>query len=355
MTSPRRPPSTQLDPSAPSARYRSRPGVVPETRDARGVPAFATYPLPASGRSSAIAQRRASGRLLNAVWEVFPEHVALLDRDGTVVSVNRAWREFGLQRGSSATAGLGTNYLQVCERAAAEGDAEAADAAEIVRIALAGSDPGRRVTYHCGHETEDRWFSMQAVPVPGRYSGALVVHTDITIERRRERDWQYRALHDQLTGLPNRTLLMDRLQHAVATAARGARSVAVLFVDLDSFKTVNDTFGHPAGDRVLAETARRMAKSVRASDTIARWGGDEFVVIAEGLDYATTAADVADRIRASLTEPILVGRSRIRVQASVGSCYFEGDQEADHLIAAANTDLQALRQRCPAERRVVGL
>jgi diguanylate cyclase (GGDEF)-like protein len=186
---------------------------------------------------------------------------------------------------------------------------------------------------------------MQAVPIPGRYSGALVVHTDITVERRRERDWQHRALHDQLTGLPNRTLLMDRLEHAVATAARGSRSVAVLFVDLDAFKSVNDTFGHPAGDYVLTESARRMAESVRGADTIGRWGGDEFVVIAEGLDHCTTAADVAGRLAKSLAAPIRMGRSRVKVAASVGICYLEGDQDGDDLIAAANADLQALRQR----------
>jgi PAS domain-containing protein len=119
------------------------------------------------------------------MWEVFPAHVALLDRDGVIVSVNRAWRQFGLQRGSSATAGVGTNYLHVCERAASAGQSDAALAADIIRAALAGTDPERRLAYACGQDVEQRWFSMQAVPVPGRYSGALVVHSDITDERRR--------------------------------------------------------------------------------------------------------------------------------------------------------------------------
>jgi diguanylate cyclase (GGDEF)-like protein len=287
------------------------------------------------------------------MWEVFPEHVALLDRDGVIVSVNRAWRQFGLQRGSSATAGVGANYLHVCERAASEGEQDAAEAADIIRAALAGTDSRRRLSYLCGFADEELCFSMRAVPVPGRYSGALIVHTDITAERRREQAWQYETLHDALTGLPNRALLTDRLKHAVAGANRGSRSVAVLFVDLDDFTSINNRYGQAAGDRVLTECARRMARNVRAADTIGRWGDDEFVVIAEGLNCSTTAADVAERLSSSLTERIRIAGASIRVQASVGMCYLEADRHPEQLIAAANADLQALRRHRAGHRNVV--
>ena len=109
-----------------------------------------------------------------------PAHVALLDRDGVVLSVNRAWRRFGLANGGSATTGIGSNYLQVCERARAHGEPFAAEAAQLVQAALDGADTGRRLSYPCGLGKDPRWFSVYAVPIPGRHRGALVVHVDIT-------------------------------------------------------------------------------------------------------------------------------------------------------------------------------
>ncbi len=110
-------------------------------------------------------------------------HVALLDRDGVVVSVNRAWRHFGLSNGGSATTGLGRNYLEVCEHAATHGERIGADVAALVRAALDGLDTGKRVTYRCGLGQDQRRFSVYAVPLPGRHRGALVVHVDVTLER----------------------------------------------------------------------------------------------------------------------------------------------------------------------------
>jgi GGDEF domain-containing protein len=186
-----------------------------------------------------------------------------------VVSINAAWRRYTLENGGTPTAGLGTNYLDIGDTAATDGEPDASEAAELVRLALQGVQPDRTVCYEC---SDGRWFRLQTVPIPGRHSGALVVHTDITAETHDVRRWQHQALHDPLTGLPNRALLQDRLAHAVAGAARAPDSVAVLFVDLDAFKAVNDTYGHAAGDRVLTEAADRMAASVRVGDTFGRWG-----------------------------------------------------------------------------------
>jgi len=308
-----------------------------------------------SGHPVGSSQRRALARLHTALWEVFPGHVALLDRDGVVISVNRAWREFGLAHGLGATAALGMNCLDVCDRAAAEGEVEAAEAAEVIRTALAGDVPSRRVDYAGGDETEPRFFRLEAMPIPGRHSGALVVHTDITDDRLRAEQWQHRALHDQLTGLPNRALLCDRLQHAMSGAARDPRSLAVLFVDLDNFKQVNDGYGHGVGDQVLAECARRMDGAVRAADTVGRWGGDEFVVVAERLDDSTTASEVADRLATSLRPPIQVGDDELCLSASIGIAYLDGPLSADDLIQAANQALRAVRtikrSAVPAEPR----
>jgi diguanylate cyclase (GGDEF)-like protein len=295
-----------------------------------------------SGHPAGLSQGRAASRLGMALWEVFPGHVALLDRDGVLVSVNAAWRRFGLDSGGSPTAGLGTSYLGVCDRAAAVGDPAAAEAGALVRAALAGLDTGRRVCYRCEN---GRWFSMQAVPVPGRYSGALVVHIDITAERDAERRWRHRALHDPLTGLPNRALLLDRLEHAVAGAAREPGRLGVLFIDLDAFKSVNDEHGHAAGDEVLREAAERMAGSVRTGDTIGRWGGDEFLVIAERLDRSTAADELATRIADSLNQPISIGTASLCIGASVGTAHLTPHQTAEELIDAADHAMQDRRQQ----------
>ncbi|MDX6664366.1 MAG: hypothetical protein QOG68_572, partial [Solirubrobacteraceae bacterium] len=128
----------------------------------------------------------------------------------------------------------------------------------------------------------------------------------------------HQALHDALTGLPNRALFLDRLEHALARAVRGGNEVAVLFLDLDRFKTVNDSLGHAAGDELLCIVARRIATCMRAADTAARLGGDEFAVLLEDLVSTTEAVRVAERIIESLKEPIEIAGREVYVGASIG-------------------------------------
>ncbi|GIU83836.1 MAG: bifunctional diguanylate cyclase/phosphodiesterase [Acidimicrobiales bacterium] len=144
------------------------------------------------------------------------------------------------------------------------------------------------------------------------------VGRDITERKLREEQLAHRALHDELTGLPNRALLLDRLEQALARSRRSGDPVAVLFLDLDRFKNVNDEYGHAAGDDLLAAVAHRLRSVVRPSDTVARLGGDEFVVVCEAVDE-TKALDLAQRLLATLEdEPFRVARNRLRVTASIG-------------------------------------
>jgi len=129
---------------------------------------------------------------------------------------------------------------------------------------------------------------------------------------------ELRAIHDPLTRLPNRALLLDRLGHALDRMARTAGSVAVLFIDLDRFKSVNDTRGHETGDALLAAAARRLEDTVRTGDTVARLGGDEFVVITEAADGDSRAGALADRIVEVFTQPLTAGEEHVIVGASVG-------------------------------------
>ena len=143
------------------------------------------------------------------------------------------------------------------------------------------------------------------------------------------------ANHDSLTGLPNRASFMDRLQRALTRLKRSSTALAVLSCDLDGFKAVNDTLGHEAGDRVLVETARRLSGVVRATDTVSRFGGDEFVLVCEGFTERDDIADVASRLVESIARPIPVGGTSVTVGISIGIHLVElGTPVADILKAA---------------------
>ena len=145
------------------------------------------------------------------------------------------------------------------------------------------------------------------------------------------------ASHDGLTGLPNRKLLYERLEHALARYRRRQETVAVIFLDLDRFKRVNDSMGHHAGDELLVAAARRLEAAVRPSDTVARFAGDEFVVVCEGLLGEIEAMGIADRIRESLEKPFIVQGQPVYVSASLGIASPRSDDyEADTLLSDAD-------------------
>jgi diguanylate cyclase (GGDEF)-like protein/PAS domain S-box-containing protein len=155
------------------------------------------------------------------------------------------------------------------------------------------------------------------------------------------------AVHDPLTGLANRTLLRDRLQHAIAKSRRDTANAAVLFVDLDNFKRVNDDHGHSAGDLVLVELAGRLRDAVRPGDTMARFGGDEFVAVCEDADEEV-AMTVALRILEAVQMPLVTDRTRLDLSASVGVAIGRGD--ADDLLACA--DAAAYRAKANGRGRI---
>jgi diguanylate cyclase (GGDEF)-like protein/PAS domain S-box-containing protein len=174
-------------------------------------------------------------------------------------------------------------------------------------------------------------------------------------ERRRSADELFhRAVHDPLTGLANRVLLVDRLDHALARADRRAQTVAALYVDLDGFKAVNDTSGHAVGDEVLRIVADRLAGAVRPEDTVARFGGDEFVVLCENLADPGDALRVADRILADLGRPIRHRSGWARLSASVGVVLADGPGSGAALIDAADQAMYRAKRRGGAAVEVVG-
>jgi len=165
---------------------------------------------------------------------------------------------------------------------------------------------------------------------------------------RDEEQMRHDALHDPLTGLANRTLLHDRLDHAVAQAERGMGDTCVLFVDLDDFKHVNDDHGHQVGDELLATLGGRLIGAVRPADTVARMGGDEFVVVCENIDLPSALA-LADRLEVAIAEPIRAGGAEHRLSASIGLALGHGSA-GDVLLR--NADAAVYRAKAAGGARV---
>jgi diguanylate cyclase len=154
------------------------------------------------------------------------------------------------------------------------------------------------------------------------------------------------AYFDELTGLPNRRLLRDRLHQAVAQCARQDKQLALLFVDLDGFKGVNDTLGHTAGDKLLKRVADRIAASIREADTACRYGGDEFVIMIPSLASAGIATAVAEKVRCHLAEPYIIDDFRVVIAASVGmALYPDHGQAAEDLLQHADSVLYRAKSR----------
>ena len=147
---------------------------------------------------------------------------------------------------------------------------------------------------------------------------AADVFANALARRSAERALAHQALHDPLTGLPNRSLLLDRLSHALARSARSSENVTVMLIDLDGFKDVNDTLGHGAGDDLLRTVSHRLIDALRDADSVARLGGDEFVVVAETATDELNAKTIAGRILESLREPIDIGEQRVSISGSIG-------------------------------------
>jgi diguanylate cyclase (GGDEF)-like protein len=157
---------------------------------------------------------------------------------------------------------------------------------------------------------------------------------------------EYQALHDPLTHLPNRALFLDRLENALARAERYGRSVAVLFLDLDQFKSVNDGLGHAAGDEALLEAGSRLKNCIRRADTAARVGGDEFAVVLEDFDGEQAAVAIAARVVEALKQPLTVHAQEVAMGASVGLCLVgPNGSSADEIMRAADAAMYEAKRK----------
>ena len=153
---------------------------------------------------------------------------------------------------------------------------------------------------------------------------------------------------DPLTGLPNRLLMLDRLENAIATARRRETRIAVLFIDFDNFKSINDAFGHATGDEALKLAARRLQSAVRDSDTVSRHGGEEFLVLLPDISQAADAASIARKLLDALAAPARAGEHRLHLSASIGiTIYPEDAEDAQTLISRADAAMYSSKRRSP--------
>lgn len=276
-------------------------------------------------RTKVEEELRRQKELFQSVLESLAARIAVLDSQGKIVSCNVAWERFASNYGlTPETLGVDANYLQTFLNSP-ENQRQNLRMYEGLRAVLDGRLESYQEEYQCQLSGADNWYIMSVTPLVGGVPGAVVSHIDISGRKRAEQQIEYMALHDMLTDLPNRKLFMDRFNQALARSRRYLKPAAVLYVDLDDFKAINDTLGHQAGDTVLAETARRLKELVRESDTVARIGGDEFAVILMDVQTPAGAVQVAEKIIRATSVPIPLADQQVEVGSSIGISLYPKD------------------------------
>ena len=193
-------------------------------------------------------------------------------------------------------------------------------------------------------------IDLELTSVPTTWNGRFAIQTiatDLTERRRSEALIAHAALHDTVSGLPNRHLLADRVDQAVRRARRTGERAALLFCDLDNFKVVNEALGHGVGDEVLIEAGRRLRSVVRETDTVARFGGDEFAVLTPDLATDDDVAVLVDRIHRTLAKPLIISGHTLRIGVSIGVVVVDGEHTRDELLRFAETALFAAKETGP--------
>jgi diguanylate cyclase (GGDEF)-like protein len=224
---------------------------------------------------------RGSERFAQATMDALSTHICVVDANGVILAVNQAWCTFNRSNGARHDRiAEGMNYLQICDFATGDAAHTAGLVARGIREVLTGKRTEYELEYPCEGQNEQRWFLLKVTRFPENGPmRAVITHLDITERERASVRLLHMAYHDELTSLPNRILFEDRLNQAIHHAKRNNCLIAVLFLDVDHFKLVNDTLGHAAGDKLLQEAGRRLSTCLRGADTIGRLGGDEFAII----------------------------------------------------------------------------
>jgi diguanylate cyclase (GGDEF)-like protein/PAS domain S-box-containing protein len=220
---------------------------------------------------------------------------------------------------------------------------ERAGVLDFLESAPEGASPAPAHVELTMRHRDGRWLEVETLRTnlldDPAVRGIVLNTRDISERKAVERQLEHHAFYDTVTGLANRALFRDRVDHALAQAQRTSRTVAVMFMDLDDFKVVNDTFGHPTGDALLKAVGTRLLSCLRAGDTAARLGGDEFAILLEETDEAVDPAEIAERIMRALESPFVVDGRELRVGASLGIAYGnsnQGERATEELLRNAD-------------------
>lgn len=272
------------------------------------------------------------------LFEEFPYPIWRVDTAAQCNYVNTAWLRFTgktleQELGNGWTTGIHADDLTTCMRTFLE--------------AFRQHECFELTYRHLNAMGEYRWMADHGAPFyqqDGAFGGYIGICMDITERKHYEQQLEHQANHDELTGLPNRNLLQDRLTQAIAHARRHDTMVAVMFLDLDRFKTINDSLGHSAGDRLIQAVGQRLSTSLREWDTVARRGGDEFVLVIPALASEENAATVARKLFLDLAAPFDCGQREVVVTGSLGIALYPRDG-GDAEILLRNADAALYRAK----------
>ncbi|MDH3526248.1 MAG: MASE1 domain-containing protein, partial [Gammaproteobacteria bacterium] len=276
-----------------------------------------------------ISERRESSLKLQQAATVFDnsnEGIMVTDADRKITSVNRAFTEI--------TGHAGADLLG---KPAAILRSDRHDQAFFNNIyaTLQGRGCWQGEIWHRREngEAHPHWTSISEVRnEEGSVTNYVYLFTDIAAIEGIQKRVKYLAYHDPLTHLPNRTLFDDRLDHALHNTRRSGKRVAVLFLDLDGFKDINDSLGHLSGDELLQQVAGRLVTSVRDTDTVTRYGGDEFVIILEGVEAMVNVVSISERILYEIRKPFIIGGHERRISTSIGVSVYPEDGRGKHAL-----------------------
>jgi diguanylate cyclase (GGDEF)-like protein/PAS domain S-box-containing protein len=308
---------------------------------------FAPSDLIVNGRRTLVCLARdmtdtrdmeARTKLIGQVVQAATEGVVILDMSRNVVSVNPAYETmFGVA--AEDVLGAESGFCT---------DAEDPGVYDQIWSAIdrEGSWQGELIARRSNGETFPLWLTLDAAHMQSnRVTHYVALLTDISEIKQSRSDLEYIATHDSLTELPNRILFLDRLQQAVSRSLRNGAPGAVLFLDLDRFKVINDSLGHAVGDELLKDVARRLSMVLRSEDTLARLGGDEFTVIVEQLENDDLAEHVARKVLDAFKTPFQAGDYKVEITTSVGISMFPQDgTDVDTLTKQADIAMYSAKE-----------
>lgn len=278
-------------------------------------------------------------RLSAQVFESSNEAILISDGKHRIISVNHRFEQI---TGYRAAEVLGS------EAAILGADSENPSFYRNLHAILLeqGSWQGEASDRRKGGEIYPVWLSISLVrDKRGNPEYHIASFSDITERKQQEAQIEHLAFHDLLTGLPNRRLLIDRIQVAIAQAARDANGLALLFVDLDRFKTINDSLGHQAGDQLLRLVGERLKSWVRSGDTVSRVGGDEFIVLCPDCDSPEGASSLGDKLLGAIAQPYQIGDTELVITASIGiALYPDNGADANSLIGNADVAMYLAKE-----------